>query len=151
MVLMECKSSILIGGYKQKVVRVQYRPQKSLDMRIERFFASFRFEQRERLDQLEIEIGSINWNSANFGSSPRIIPEKAIRGIMRRTYFSINAKTKCVMYLIAATGSQSPDSGSHFNAANNSLSWRPFIHCVIALAVLSDKTRPDINVRPKGT
>jgi len=35
---------------------VQYRPQKSLGMLIERFL--LRFEQRGKLDQLEIEIGS---------------------------------------------------------------------------------------------
>jgi hypothetical protein len=39
---------------------VQYRPQKSLDVSIERFFASLRFEQREKLDQLGIEIGSLD-------------------------------------------------------------------------------------------
>jgi len=36
---------------------VQQRPQKSLDIPIERFFASLRFEQREKLEQLGIEIG----------------------------------------------------------------------------------------------
>ena len=39
---------------------VQYRPQKSLGMLIERFFASLRFEQRGKLDQLEIDIGSFD-------------------------------------------------------------------------------------------
>jgi hypothetical protein len=39
---------------------VQYRPQKSLDMPIERFFASLRFEQRGKLDQLGLEIGSFD-------------------------------------------------------------------------------------------
>jgi hypothetical protein len=39
---------------------VQYRPQKSLDMQIERFLASLRFEQRGKLDQLGIEIGSFD-------------------------------------------------------------------------------------------
>jgi hypothetical protein len=39
---------------------VQYRPQKSLDMTIERFFESLRFEQRGELDQLGIEIGSFD-------------------------------------------------------------------------------------------
>jgi hypothetical protein len=37
---------------------VQYHPQKPLDMPIERFFASLRFEQRGKLDQLGVEIGS---------------------------------------------------------------------------------------------
>ena len=31
---------------------VQYRPQKSLDVPIERFFASLRFEQRGKLDEI---------------------------------------------------------------------------------------------------
>jgi len=39
---------------------VQHRPQKSLDMPIERFLTSLRFEQREKLDQLGVEIGSID-------------------------------------------------------------------------------------------
>ena len=33
-------------------------PQKSLDILIERFLASLRFEQRRKLDQLGIEFGS---------------------------------------------------------------------------------------------
>jgi hypothetical protein len=40
------------GGSSQ----VSFRPQKSLDMPIERFFASYRFEQKGKLDQLGIEI-----------------------------------------------------------------------------------------------
>jgi hypothetical protein len=39
---------------------VQHRPQKSLDMPIERFFASLRFEQRGKLDQWGIELGSFD-------------------------------------------------------------------------------------------
>jgi hypothetical protein len=39
---------------------VQYRPQKSLGMPVERFFASLRFEQRGKLDQLGIEIDSFD-------------------------------------------------------------------------------------------
>ena len=39
---------------------VQYRPQKSLDMTIERFLASLHFEQRGKLDHLGIEIGSFD-------------------------------------------------------------------------------------------
>jgi hypothetical protein len=39
---------------------VQHRPQNSLDMPIERFFASLRFEQRGKLDQLGVEIGSFD-------------------------------------------------------------------------------------------
>ena len=39
---------------------VQHRPQKSLDINIERFFASIRFEQKGKLDQLGIEIGYYN-------------------------------------------------------------------------------------------
>jgi hypothetical protein len=42
------------------LIEVQYRPQKSLDMPIERFFASLRFEQREKLDQLGNEIGNFD-------------------------------------------------------------------------------------------
>jgi hypothetical protein len=39
---------------------VQHRPQKSLGMPIERFFASLRFEQRGKLDQFGIEIDSFD-------------------------------------------------------------------------------------------
>ena len=39
---------------------VQKLPQKLLDMPVERFFASLRFEQREKLDQLGVEIGSFD-------------------------------------------------------------------------------------------
>jgi hypothetical protein len=42
------------------LVGVLFRPQKSLDMPIERFLASLRFEQRGKLDQLGIEIGSFD-------------------------------------------------------------------------------------------
>ena len=42
------------------LIEVLYRPQKSLDMHIERFFASLRFEQRGKLDQLGSEIGSFD-------------------------------------------------------------------------------------------
>jgi len=35
---------------------VQQRPQTSLDIPIERFFASLRLEQREKLEQMGIEI-----------------------------------------------------------------------------------------------
>jgi len=38
-------------------------------MPIERFFASLRFEQREKLDQLGVEICSFDWKSDDFGSS----------------------------------------------------------------------------------
>jgi hypothetical protein len=41
-------------------VRALFRPQKSLDMPIERFFASLSYEQRGKLDQLGIEIGSFD-------------------------------------------------------------------------------------------
>jgi hypothetical protein len=40
--------------------KVRFRPQKSLDMPVERFLASLRFEQRRKLDQLAIEIGSLD-------------------------------------------------------------------------------------------
>jgi hypothetical protein len=39
---------------------VQHRPQESLDLPIERFFTSLRFEQRGKLDQLGIKIGSFD-------------------------------------------------------------------------------------------
>jgi hypothetical protein len=39
---------------------VQHRPQKSLGIPIERFFASLRFEQRGKLDQLGVEIGTFD-------------------------------------------------------------------------------------------
>jgi hypothetical protein len=39
---------------------VQQLPQKSLDMPIERFFASLHFEQRGKLDQLGIEVGTFD-------------------------------------------------------------------------------------------
>jgi hypothetical protein len=45
-------------------------PTKSLDMLIEQFLASLHFQQRRKLDQSGIEIGSIDENSFNFGSSP---------------------------------------------------------------------------------
>jgi hypothetical protein len=41
---------------------------KTLDIPIERFLASLRFEQRGKLDQMGIEIGSFDWKSVNFGS-----------------------------------------------------------------------------------
>jgi hypothetical protein len=44
------------GGSEQ----VRFRPQKSLDMHIERFFASLRFEQRGKLEQLGIEIDTFD-------------------------------------------------------------------------------------------
>jgi hypothetical protein len=44
------------GGSEQ----VRFRPQKSLDIPIERFLASLRFEQRGKLDQLGVEIGSFD-------------------------------------------------------------------------------------------
>jgi len=37
---------------------VQYRPLKALDIPVERFLVSLRFEQRGKLDQLGIEINS---------------------------------------------------------------------------------------------
>jgi hypothetical protein len=43
---------------KKSLFRVLLRPQKLLGMPIERFFASLRFEQKRKLDQLGIEIGS---------------------------------------------------------------------------------------------
>jgi hypothetical protein len=42
------------------LIEVQHRPQKSLGDSVERFFASLRFEQRVKLDQLGIEIGSFD-------------------------------------------------------------------------------------------
>ena len=39
---------------------VQYRPLKSLGEHAERFLASLRFEQREKLEQLEVEIASFD-------------------------------------------------------------------------------------------
>jgi hypothetical protein len=41
-------------------VRVQHSPLKSLDMPIERFLSMLRFEQKEKMDQLEIEIGNFD-------------------------------------------------------------------------------------------
>ena len=46
-----------------KAVRVLFRPQKPLDVPVERFFASLRFEQRRKLDQLGIEIDAIDWKA----------------------------------------------------------------------------------------
>jgi len=54
------------GGSEQ----VRFGPQRSLDLPIERFLASIRFEQRGKLDHLGIEIGIFDWKSADFGSSP---------------------------------------------------------------------------------
>jgi len=39
---------------------VQHRPQKSPDEDVGRFFALFLFEQREKLDQFGIELGSFD-------------------------------------------------------------------------------------------
>ena len=39
---------------------VQYRPLKSLDVPVERFFESLRFEQREKLDQVDIQFGKLD-------------------------------------------------------------------------------------------
>jgi hypothetical protein len=39
---------------------VQHRPQKSFGVPVERFLASLRFEHRSKLDQLGIEIGSLD-------------------------------------------------------------------------------------------
>jgi hypothetical protein len=44
------------GGSEQ----VRFRPQKSLGVPIERFFALLRFEQRGKLNHLGIEIGSFD-------------------------------------------------------------------------------------------
>jgi len=41
-------------------LRVLFRQQKSLGMPVERFLALFRFEQRGKLDQLGIEIGTLD-------------------------------------------------------------------------------------------
>jgi hypothetical protein len=40
--------------------QVRFHPQKLLNMPIERFFTSLRFEQREKLNQLGIEIGTLD-------------------------------------------------------------------------------------------
>jgi hypothetical protein len=45
---------------RRSQVRVLISTQKSLDVPIERFIASLRFEQRGKLDQLGIEIGSFD-------------------------------------------------------------------------------------------
>jgi hypothetical protein len=45
-------------AYHKDVSFIQHRPQKSLGMPVERFFASLRFEQRGKLDHLGIEVGS---------------------------------------------------------------------------------------------
>jgi hypothetical protein len=45
------------------LVRVLFRPlleNELLDLPVEQFFASLRFDQREKLDQLETKIGSID-------------------------------------------------------------------------------------------
>ena len=48
---------------KRSQVRVLFRPQlknELLDVRVEQFLASVRFEHRSKLDQLAIEIGSLD-------------------------------------------------------------------------------------------
>jgi hypothetical protein len=60
-------SAVMEGGSEQ----VRFRPQKSLDIPIERFFASISFEQRGKLDQLGIETGSIDRKSVHCDSSLR--------------------------------------------------------------------------------
>ena len=54
-------------------VRVLFPPlleNELLDMPVEQFLASLRFPQRVKLDQLGIEIGSFDWKSAIYSSSP---------------------------------------------------------------------------------
>ncbi len=48
------------GSDKNGSSFIQHRPQKSLDMPIEQFLASLRFAQRGKLDQLGVNIGSID-------------------------------------------------------------------------------------------
>jgi hypothetical protein len=55
-----CSAIIRASDSRRNWVRVQYRPQKSLGVPVERFFASLRSEQRGKLDQLGIEIGSFD-------------------------------------------------------------------------------------------
>ena len=40
--------------------QVQYRPLKSLDVPVERFLASLRFEQRGKLDQIGFQLGNLD-------------------------------------------------------------------------------------------
>jgi hypothetical protein len=42
------------------MVRVLFRPQKPLDIPIERFLSFLRFDQKGKLDQLGLEIGSFD-------------------------------------------------------------------------------------------
>ena len=44
------------------MVRVHSRPQETLDRDIERFFASIRLNNREKLDQLEFNLVSFDLN-----------------------------------------------------------------------------------------
>lgn len=51
-----------------KAARVQFRPlfeKKLLDVPVEQFLVSLRFQQRGKLDQLGIEIGSFDKESSN--------------------------------------------------------------------------------------
>lgn len=52
------------------------RPQLEPLDEIGRFFASLRFEQREKLDQLGIEVGNFDWKPSKNGSSPMLIFSK---------------------------------------------------------------------------
>ena len=61
MILNVPKSRIFVVGYQQKLVRVLLRPlfdKELFNMPVEQFLASLRFEQRESLDQLGIEIST---------------------------------------------------------------------------------------------
>ena len=98
------------GGSEQ----VRFRPQKSLGVPIERFFASLRFEQREELALLGIDRFYWLKISRFWFKVLWMTPEKAIRSIMRRNYFSIKTKPKCVVFKIATTGSYSLAICSHW-------------------------------------
>jgi len=52
----------LLTGEREKNIpfSMHLRIDEPLDMPIERFFASLRFEQREKLDHLGVEIGSFD-------------------------------------------------------------------------------------------
>jgi hypothetical protein len=40
--------------------QLQYRPQESLDVSVERFLASLRFEQRGKREQISLDVDTIN-------------------------------------------------------------------------------------------
>ena len=57
-------------------------------MPVERFLASLRFEQRGKLEQLGIEIDTLDWKQVNFGSST--IPSFSSKSFLVRVALGVH-------------------------------------------------------------